>query len=111
MTRSRRPDSTIMVAVTTTSTRATPRAGSITTRPISGAAQPSARNSARTRGPPEADGRAWLKTIAVIRINAIFANSFGSTWKPPGRENQARAPLTTEPSGVSTASRATTVPP
>ena len=28
MTRSRRPDSTIMVAVTTTSTRATPRAGS-----------------------------------------------------------------------------------
>ena len=100
-----------MVAVTTTSTRATPRAGSTTTRPISGAAQASAMNSARTRGPPEAVGGLWLKIIAVIRISAILPNSFGSTWKPPGRENQACAPLTTEPSGVSTASRASTVPP
>ena len=100
-----------MVAVTTTSTRATPRAGSTTTRPISGAAQASAMNSARTRGPPEAVGWLWLKIIAVIRISAILPNSFGSTWKPPGRENQACAPLTTEPSGVSTASRASTVPP
>ena len=111
MTRSRRPDSTIMVAVTTTSTRATPRAGSITTRPISGAAQASARSSERTPGPPEVPGRAWLKIIAVIRISATFANSFGSTWKPPGSENHARAPLTTEPSGVSTASRPSTVAP
>ena len=54
ITRSRSPDRTIMVAVTTTSTRAMPRAGSTTTRPISGAAQASAMNSARTRGPPEA---------------------------------------------------------
>ena len=52
-----------------------------------------------------------LKIIAVIRISAILPNSFGSTWKPPGRENQACAPLTTEPSGVSTASRASRVPP
>jgi hypothetical protein len=88
-----------MVAVTTTSTRATPRAGSTTTRPISGAAQASAMNSARTRGPPEAVGRLWLKIIAVIRISAILPNSFGSTWKPPGSENQARAPLITDRAG------------
>ena len=102
-----------MVAVTTTSTRATPRAGSITTSPISGAAQASVMNSVRTRGPPEA-APVWileLKVIAMTRISAIFANSFGSIWKPPGSENQARAPLTTEPSGVSTATRASTVPP
>ena len=111
MMRSRSPDSTIMVAVTTTSTRATPRAGSITTRPISGAAQASAVNSERTPGPPEIPGRAWLKIIAIPRISATFANSDGSTWKPPGSEIHACAPLMSEPIGVSTASRPSTVTP
>ena len=101
-----------MVAVTTTSTRATPRAGSTTTRPISGAAQRQRDEQGPDAGAAgDAGRRTRLKTIAITRISAILANSFGSTWKPPGSEIQARAPLTTEPSGVSTASRPSTVPP
>ncbi len=50
MMRSRVPDSTIMVAVTTTRTRATPSAGSITTRAISGAAAARARSTERRPG-------------------------------------------------------------
>ena len=55
------------------------------------------------------EGTRELKVIASTRISAIFANSDGSTWKPPGSENQARAPFTDEPSGVSTATRASRV--
>ena len=95
MMRSRVPDSTIMVAVTTTSTRATPRAGSITTRAISGAAQARASSTERRPGVPR--HRAWLNTVAMTRTSATFANSDGSTWKPPGREIHACAPLMSEP--------------
>jgi hypothetical protein len=52
-----------------------------------------------------------LKIIAVITISATLANSDGSTWNPPGREIHAFAPLTSEPSGESTASRASRVAP
>jgi hypothetical protein len=108
MMRSRVPDSTIMVAVTTTMTMATPSAGSITTRAISGAATARASSTERT---PGLATRAWPNTVATIRMRATLANSDGSTWKPPGREIQACAPLMVEPSGVSTAIRASRVAP
>ena len=108
MMSSRVPDSTIMVAVTTTSTMATPSAGSITTRAISGAA--TARASSTERRPGRVP-RARLNTVATIRMSATLANSEGSTWNPPGREIQACAPLMSEPSGLSTASRPSRVAP
>jgi len=49
--------------------------------------------------------------IAIITMSATLANSDGSTWNPPGSEIHAFAPLTSEPSGVSTASRASRVAP
>ncbi len=102
-TRSRAPDSTVMVAVTTTRTMATPRAGSMMTSAISGAA--TARASSTDRRPSTAPQRGWLNTVAMARISTTLANSDGSTWKPPGRSIQARAPLTSWPSGVRTAPR------
>jgi len=92
----------------TTRTRATPSAGSITTRAISGAATASASSTARRPGTLP---RARLNTVAMIRIRATLANSDGSIWKPPGRLIQALAPLTSAPTGVSTASRASSVTP
>ena len=107
--RSRVPDSTIMVAVTTIRTRATPSAGSITTRAISGAATARARSTERRPG--VAPHRAWLNTVAMPRISATFANSDGSICSPPGSEIHAFAPLISEPRGVSTASRPSSVTP
>ena len=60
---------------------------------------------------PGRSPRAPAKIMAVIRISATLANSDGSTWNPPGREIHAWAPLMSEPTGVSTASRASTHPP
>ena len=101
------PDSTIMVAVTTASTRATPSAGSFTTRASSGAAQARASSTERRPGVPRHRDR--LNTVARARTSATFANSDGSTWKPPGRLIHACAPLTAWV--ANTASRPSTVAP
>ena len=98
-----------MVAVTATRTRATPSAGSITTRASSGAAAARARSTERRPG--VARHRAWLNTVARTRTSATFANSDGSIWKPPGSEIHACAPLISEPMGASTASRPSSVTP
>src|SRR5438034_537994 len=105
MTRSRRPDSTIMVAVTTMSTRAMPRAGSTTTRPISGAAQPSARNSVRTRAgragwPTRPAGCRSRSAPAPPRPGASPCAAAGSSWRTPGPAGSAAGGRRTRPAAA-----------
>jgi hypothetical protein len=76
----------------------------LTTSAISGAAHTMASAISRGRGRfPWSPSR--LSTRAQISTSASLANSDGSTWNPPGRLIQACAPLTTLPSGLSTATR------
>ena len=84
--------------------------GSLTTSPASGAAHTTASMTSRSSGrfPPSPSG---LSISAQISTRPSLANSDGSTWNPPGRLIHALAPLTDEPSGLSTASRASSVSP
>ncbi len=108
--RSRSPDITIMPMRTASSTSATPSAGSLMTRATSGAAHTTASATSRNSGRlPPSPSR--LSIMAQISTRPSLANSDGSTWKPPGRLIHALAPFTELPSGVSTASRASSATP
>ena len=103
----RSPDTTIIPARTKTSTSVTPRAGSVATSAISGAAASAARAAFLIPGRPAAGRptpRRYANTSAVAKMTASLANSDGSTWKPPGSAIHAYAPFTVVPAGVSTAS-------
>ena len=82
----------------------TPRSGSAATSAIGTAAAPTVSHTWRSRGLVSPCGM-LLSRIAPTRMIAILAYSDGSIWNPPGSEIQDFAPLTTLPSGVSTASR------
>jgi len=96
----------------TTITMVEPRSGISRMTPIGTAARPSAWTMALPcgYGCSPASTRAD-SSVAMPRMIAILQNSDGCTEKPPPSTIQECAPLTVEPSGLSTASTASTAKP